>query len=68
MKIVKKQAVFEKDEDGVLWAACPYCKKKAQPLLPETKVYMLPCICRNNKCPNPKREFIINYINDVCLI
>ena len=37
MKIIKKQAEkqaeFELDENGVPWAACPYCGKKAIPLL-----------------------------------
>lgn len=68
MKIAKRQAVIEKDERGELWAVCPYCRKKSVPLFPETRVYMFPGKCRNNKCPNPKKDFIINYNNNLCLI
>jgi len=70
MKIIKtqaeKQAEFELDENGVPWAACPYCGKKAIPLYPGTKVYNLHWKCQNTKCT--QKYFIINYTDDLCLI
>ena len=54
------------DENGVPWAACPYCGKKAIPLYPGTKVYNLHWKCQNTKCT--QKYFIINYTDDLCLI
>ena len=62
----KKQAIIEIDENGIQWASCPHCGKNAIPIPPETKIYQLPFICRNNKCT--VKKFIINYNSNFCLI
>jgi len=66
MEPIKNQASIEVDETGDRWAVCPHCGKKAIKLLPETRVSMLPYICRNNKCP--VKKFIINCNTNLCLI
>ena len=62
----KKQAIIETDENGIEWAACPYCTKKAIPMSEKAKVSELEYICRNNKCP--AKKFIINYNSNFCMI
>lgn len=66
IELPKKQASIEVDEGGNRWAACPHCNKKAIQLLPETKISMLPYVCKNNKCP--VKKFIINCNSSLCLI
>lgn len=62
----KNQASIEVDENGMRWAVCPHCGKRAIQFPPETRISMLPFICRNNKCP--VKKFIINYNSNLRLI
>lgn len=43
--------------DGQVWIICPFCHKKAIRIFYETKIHMMPYICRGSKC---KGKFIIN--------
>lgn len=66
IELPKKQVSIEVDEDGNKWVVCPHCNKKAIQVLPETKISMLPYVCKNNKCP--KKKFVINYNSKLRLI
>lgn len=43
--------------DGNRWAVCPYCRKKAVKILPDTKIRNMPYRCRGSNC---RKEFIVN--------
>ena len=43
--------------DGARWIVCPFCRKKAIKILPETKIHNMPYKCRGSNC---RKEFIVN--------
>lgn len=64
---MRKKAKIE-IENGVFWACCPVCGKKALVLHPNTLCLKLPWKCKNTKCPEKDNEFEINYRGNKCLI
>lgn len=39
------------------WVVCPFCRKKAIKILPDTKIHNMPYKCKGSKC---KKEFLVN--------
>lgn len=39
------------------WVVCPFCKKKAIKVLPDTQIYNMPWKCRGSNCG---KEFVVN--------
>ena len=55
IKVKRRKAVI-KIEDGIPWAFCPTCGKKATPLEEETSCSNFPWKCRNTRCYHPDFE------------
>ena len=52
------QAYVDKDKQGRLWVACPWCATRNFLIRPTTQIKDLPYKCKGSKC---KREFEVNY-------
>lgn len=47
--------------DESKWVICPFCKKKAVKVLPDTKIHNMPWKCRGSNCG---KEFVVNVGGD----
>ena len=50
-----EKADIKKFPDGSIWLICPYCKKKALKIMPDTQIHNMPFKCRGTNC---RREFM----------